>query len=117
MSSLYTCTHTHTHHTHSYSSAADDVVEHLKLNGSIAVQHSSQPKGSSTTLQERKEEEGEGEGEGEGSVLQVKELLKTEREQRVSQGQIAYVGHPELLQLYSQISITFPSWVSLKVNV
>ena len=115
--SVHMHAHTHTPHTHSYSSAADDVVEHLKLNGSIAVQHSSQPKGSSTTLQEGKEEEGEGEGEGEGSVLQVKELLKTEREQRVSQGRLGYVGHPELLQLYSQISITFPSWVSLKVNV
>ena len=51
----------------------------MKLNGPTAVQSSPQHDGSGTKLQE-----GEGEGEGEESVLQVKELLKTEREQRVS---------------------------------
>jgi len=79
---LYPQHHMHTHapHTHtrcSHSSVADDVVEHMKLNGPTAVQPSTRHDGSGTKLQE-------GEGEGEEGVLQVKELLKTEREQRVS---------------------------------
>ena len=53
----------------------------MKLNGPTAVQSCTRHDGSGTKLQEG---EGEGEGEGEESVLQVKELLKTEREQRVS---------------------------------
>ena len=51
----------------------------MKLNGPTAVQSCTRHDGSGTKLQE-----GDGEGEGEESVLQVKELLKTEREQRVS---------------------------------
>ena len=62
------------------------MVEHLKLNGSTALQLSSHPEGSNTVSQEGRDGEEE-EGEGEESILQVKELLKTEREQRVSLGQ------------------------------
>lgn len=78
--SVCTIPNAYTYATHtrcSHSSVVDDAVEHMKLNGPTAVQSSPQHDGSGTKLQE-------GEGEGEESVLQVKELLKTEREQRVS---------------------------------